>query len=1011
MKDPLKLIEAIREVLRLIFGDAAPPWVLRLIGISLAFGFILLAIWGSLYVIDKIRKLLSEKFWPLFYDAEKRRRTSRRRRFADHVESEMRRLNSLEQWSDYKFAELEAEVEAEGRRRLPLPHLFLHGPQDTLRREKSLSAALARSKERLILVEGEPGAGKSVALRHVVQQMARRSMRSKNAGSVIPVYLNLRELERSADDHIDKHLLQTFVLRALNRFNDRDIEEFLEQEFDEGLKNGTWLFLFDSFDEIPEILSSVGADKPIREYAQAIADFLGGMNQCRGIVASRQFRGPGQLGWPRFRVLTLSEDRERELILRAELPQQTERQFFTNLLEAPDEIRSMASNPMFLGLLCEQSRTGHAFPHNAHTVFETYLGTRLTRDADRLARRFNLQPSQVRKVAESIAFCMASDARLGLSPSRSHLKTSLNEHGFEHEGNLDALMDALEFIKLARQGTTETSPESRTFTFAHRRFQEYFATCIVLGDPGRVSPHALLTNGRWRETAVVLCQTQSLDNLCPLIEEIGNSLSNMAAAIPTLPRKLTPGAHDQGIPRAGRQAPSSVARAPFPWPTGALHILGILQEGFGPRVQQLPDEIQKHATRLVGTASQLGLLSDRKWALDVGGSVKPSLLLWLLRRGFSTSSQWLRDVAYRQTARLPDLPKDISECLCRTLVQMAAQGRLSREWLATKAHLSRLEKNQTLMSVAVLLRWMRPIDLALHAFYTLCVLSIYKHQLWAAAFRIFLVAISHSLLFFQPKNLIFEIVRRRPGNEDISPVEVIMTAMIRLALLVPPSKYLLPMLNTHELYLGLILILWVYASVWAPFAVLAAKYGEFVRVLWWPLLPIWPILYISHNPRNRLREFFRALRRRKWMLLAQLGTALIVAVLIILAQKYRILRLILVTFACVFVIVTILWPAATYSKLLLADWITSKKWRGQSSQLAGTAELKARLNSLKTVRFKVLFLDTVHQKGLLTSSAKVEAGLTDQLTELQQDNNQRPDYPVIEALSKLLEQIRARSET
>jgi hypothetical protein len=1008
MKDPLKLIQALREVLRLIFGDAAPPWILRLVGIVLAVGFVLLGIWGSLYVIDKIRQLLSASFWPLFYKTEKKRRTARRRRFADHIESEMRRLNSLEQWSDYRFAELEAEVEAEGRRQIPLVHFFLHGVRNTLRREKSLSQALGRSKERLILVEGEPGAGKSVALRHVVQQMARQAMRSKNVSSIIPVYINLRELERSDGDSIDNRLIREFVTETLNRFNDRDIEEFLDQEFDEGLRNGTWLFLFDSFDEIPEILSSVGADRPIREYAQAIADFLGGMNQCRGIVASRQFRGPGQLGWPRFRILTLSESRQKELISRADLPRESESQFFVNLLGAPDEIRAMASNPMFLGLLCEQSRTGHLFPHSAHTVFETYLETRLTRDADRLDRRFKLQPEQLREAAESIAFCMASDAGLGLSPSRVDLKASLTKQGFEYKGDPDIPMDALEFIKLARQGTAETGAASRTFTFAHRRFQEYFATCVVLDNFGRVSPQELLTNGRWRETAVVLCQTQSLDRLAPIIHEAAKFLSNIAAAIPPLPKKIIKAAPDHAPMRRQRGAPS-IVRTPFPWPSGALHILGILQEGFGTRLRELPEGLQSDASRLVLTASLTGLLFDRKWALEVGGSVRPSLLLELLRTGFSTSSQWLRDVAYRQTARLAELPKDISDCLCDTLVQMAAQGKLSREWLATKAHLSRLEKNQNLLSVAILLRWLRPVDFALHAVYAVSLANIYRHQPWVGSFHLLLLLISLSLLFFQPRRLIYEIARRGLIAEAISSTDVLMTIMLRTGLLITPLKYLSPNLHSKRAYAASILLLYVYAATWAPLSILAAKFGEFTRPIWWPLMPFWPVLYVSRDTKTRLAELLGKLKQHKLLIAIELAGICTAWILVFLSHKYRLLRWILAASFGVASLASIVWPTATYCRLLLSDWIRWHKWKKHTFQMIDANQLAETLSSLQTIRFKVHFLEAVYLQGSLLSSPKVESGLTEQLTKLHQGKDHKIDYPVVEALSKLLEQLHARA--
>ena len=255
--------------------------------------------------------------------------------------------------------------------------------------------------------------------------MARRAMKASSTQTVIPIHINLKELVRPETDKIDSKLIRDFVHHAMNRVIDRDIEEFLETEFEWGLKNGTWLFLFDSFDELPEVLSSIEADKSVRCYADAISEFLHGMNRCRGIVASRQFRGPGQLGWPKFKILALSETRRFESIRRTDLKTELASEIVGRLDSASDGLKTWSSNPMFLGLLCEYMRAGHAFPNNAHEVFETYVTVRLTRDTKRLQQRFNLSPDSVRAAAEAVAFCMAAESGLGLSPTRAAIDTAL----------------------------------------------------------------------------------------------------------------------------------------------------------------------------------------------------------------------------------------------------------------------------------------------------------------------------------------------------------------------------------------------------------------------------------------------------------------------------------------------------------------------------------------------------------------------------------------------------------
>ena len=101
-------------------------------------------------------------------------------------------------------------------------------------------------------------------------------------------------------------------------------------------------------------------------------------------------------------------------------------------------------------------------------------------------------------------------------------------------GDIGRYMNALEYLKLARpeQQAVPSSPEY--FTFSHRRFHEYFATCIVLSDLTRISPRLLLTDGRWRETAVVILQSQPAEDFAPTLAEASKLLQEMTRKIPDL---------------------------------------------------------------------------------------------------------------------------------------------------------------------------------------------------------------------------------------------------------------------------------------------------------------------------------------------------------------------------------------------------------------------------------------------------------------------------------------------
>jgi hypothetical protein len=347
-----------------------------------------------------------------------RHRAQRRNLFAKHICAALELLNTQEDWHDYRFADLEAEVEAQGRRRGPLG-LWL-GRDTGRRREKSLARALQRSRESKIAVVGTPGSGKSVALRHVALSIAGRASRSHRIDSTIPIYVNLRELHRDPATPIGPDMIERFVLKQLRKGNNRDIEEFLTDEFDAGKKAGTWVFVFDSFDEIPEVLSSADAQTTTGAYARAIAEFASSFNECRSILASREYRGPAQLGWPRFEVLLLSEKRQKQLVSKSGLPYKRQAELVGRLAMASQDLRSLLANPMFLGLVCDHVRRGGEFPENAYAVFATYLDRRLARDAQHISS-FGVTVSDVNAVADAAAFAMASAPGLGLSPSRGEL--------------------------------------------------------------------------------------------------------------------------------------------------------------------------------------------------------------------------------------------------------------------------------------------------------------------------------------------------------------------------------------------------------------------------------------------------------------------------------------------------------------------------------------------------------------------------------------------------------------
>lgn len=886
-----EIIDFIKALISLMFGGNPPAWLLPTIAWIIASGII---VTGLVFILGRLKVLWNEYLKPLFHNPEQKRLIIRRQHFADHIESEIRRLNILEAWSDYRFAELEAEVEAEGKRRL-LSQLRLPGfIRRGLRHERSLSTALEKSEERLILLEGEPGSGKSVALRHVAQRMARSAAKSKNLKTAIPIYVNLKEIDRSPGQQINREFIERFVLKILNRVNDRDIENFLDDHFNQGLQNGTWLFLFDSFDEIPEVLSSTDADELVNLYASAIRDFLHGMNRCRGIVASREYKGPRRLGWPRFRVLRLSSKRREKLIKKGSLPAKAQNKIIGNLELASSDFRTMTSNPMFLGLLCDFLRGGEdaPFPQHTHAVFEQYIEQRLSRDENRLQRRFNKAPKAIRLGAEKLAFCMASEPDLGLSPTRVKLYQATLRHGLSLGEDFETIVDALEFLKLARSETMTLPGDSKPFTFAHRRFQEYFATSTVLREPHRVTPDELITNARWRETAVVLLQTQSIEVSQLLIQTafeklektaltMGLSIGNVAKREETsksetiksllekpnfsklrLVKKVIT-EHIAEIKHVrktildyfkishiqGGDYQKIILKHPINWPMGLLHILGILQDGLSGSRDIIPNSLQNGIDKILLYTSENGTTFDQKWGLEVSGAASETTLATLIEKGFHSRSQWLNDIAYKQAAKLSNVPKSISTFIHREITNMALEKRLFSHRRETFTHLSRLNNASRYLNT---LRLMTLVPILDHFFVIIGIMLLLGSESFKTNKSLvdFLCFITFLILVLRWHSSFFsKFFRNNQGGVGYA---LALMPLFVFILEFMSGKDTKAILNGQDanILLGVIIFLVVSCfTCWGPAAVFISYSGRFTHPIWWIFYTISPfILFIVVLP-------------------------------------------------------------------------------------------------------------------------------------------------------------------
>ncbi|HEY8303845.1 MAG TPA: NACHT domain-containing protein [Solirubrobacteraceae bacterium] len=884
-----------------------------------------------------------------------RQRLRRKQRFAKDVRRKLQFLEGNE-WSDERFTELEAQVIIERTARSRFALLNLRRPGRSLRYQRSLTKALRSSNEELILLQGDPGCGKSVALRHVALAMAERAASSQDMKSVIPLYVNLKGLRREGE--IDASLIQDYVNATLREDINADIERFLDEEFERGLTDGTWFFLFDSFDEMPDILGSSRLDDTVRDYSQAIATFLSGMRPCRGVVASREFHSPKGLPWPKWQIKPLTGKRQRTLIHRYLLDGDKEGALLAGLETADSGIAQDASNPLFLSLLAEYVRQNDSFPLSSHDVYEAYVAQRLITDAERVHERFGVHSDEVRRTAEQIAFCMSDEEGLGLEPSRGELLEILYTRGFAQPDVAMTCMDVLEYLKLVQGQADGSDQRARVFTFAHRRFQEYFTTAAVLRGVGDVSVDALLLDPRWRETAVTLCQLQR-DSAAPLVLRAGEILREGATAavlkIPTEAELTT-----------GRPAPPS-EQLDDPWPDFTLEVLGILQAGFSSEPERVPVDVRESAGQLLAHVFLRGLTYDRATAVSVARVAPQPIFDAIIRGAFNSGSQVLADDAYRQVARLRSVPPDLAAEIRRTLLRMTADDTLRREALTVRAQLKRFDAAKSLLRAQRLALVVPRVDIAaLLAFVALATAWNNFHLGIPLSIFVGLVAAaSHSTLYALSANLGGSSAVTGLRTRGLATISIMLRAYLLTFILIASG-------GVSSFHDWAILIPSFVALGWAPAALVAVQRGTFTHPAAYPLVFLAPIVAAGH-----------ALRQTGWRDLALLSSIVIAVfalfgaigfILSLLASNLRNLIIGGVGGLLAAVSLANAWRAVRQS---VRDAIWYRRWDAQPATRLSLAELMDVLTQVQTLRTATRVLADMRIRELLTSEPETYRFLGD----------------------------------
>jgi hypothetical protein len=442
---------------------------------------------------------------------------------------------------------------------------------------KPLLKRLRRERASITIVCGRPGSGKTTAVRELAYRIS-RSAYNRRRPKLMAAYVDLSTLAVGAEAPTSEQI-RDHVLRAVAK-DDPAMRKKLGACLNGDMDRANWIFLFDSLDEMAIAWPTDVLTLRMQEFLEAVRRFLrpaGG--RFRAVVTTRE-EPISAVGYPVLVVDPLSRRQQRQLMRAAGLESPARHRVPRRPRYATEEL---PDSPLPLRLWCDDiARASHdgpdvMVPHTLHEIIAAALQARLRAEPDA-----GVRAEEMLVIAEQIAFCMATDIDLGRAPSRSTLAAALVRKGLSDTSAALVAMHRLAELRLAID-------RPQTFAFAHRSFQDFFATKWLLGGHNQPAPEAVLTDQGWREAAVVALRVGPEQLRSALLSEatriVDEEISQLTAALVDVTERhaSAPGTRLPVLPVIGA-ATSLTDRL--------SHVLGLLAEGLSQEPTAVPETIR-----------------------------------------------------------------------------------------------------------------------------------------------------------------------------------------------------------------------------------------------------------------------------------------------------------------------------------------------------------------------------------------------------------------------------------
>ncbi|WP_052166274.1 NACHT domain-containing protein [Methylobacter tundripaludum] len=355
-----------------------------------------------------------------------------------------------------------------------------------------MAAMQAISRFKRLMVVGEPGAGKTMLMKHVAFHYAEHGLDGYGIQAV-PVLL---ELNRAADPNTS--LLQHLV-HILEQNDFPRAEHYVEQALDKG----ELLLLFDGLDEVS--YSERG------RVVNAIKDLLANHPDCPVVITCRRAVYQNEFFDVVDETLLVKEfaDAQIRQFLNAWAPDmpvdKSVDQLLGTLQDRP-RLKDLARNPLLLTIIAYlYADTEHVLPHSRAEFYKLATDVLLRQWHQ---ERNHYQPHDKHAVLEHLALYLhGADEQNQDRRSIDHENVLLQLKDILPRLNLDAGKDANNILKeiVERSGLLLEIDGGERYQFGHLTLQEFFVASALQGQGQELIQAYRQDPGGWREPVKLWC--------------------------------------------------------------------------------------------------------------------------------------------------------------------------------------------------------------------------------------------------------------------------------------------------------------------------------------------------------------------------------------------------------------------------------------------------------------------------------------------------------------------------